>query len=428
MKADYRSMQAPHLIIIGGGFAGLELVKRLNNKPVRVTLLDKNNYHTFQPLLYQIASGGLGPDAIAYPLRKIVSKIPNIAFRMAEVQKVDTAQQKVFTNIGEFGYDYLCVATGSETNFFGNTALEKNSMQLKSIPDALDLRSDILQEFEKALSESDTGNIERILNFVVVGGGPTGVETAGALAEIKKNVLPSDYKELDASKMQVHLIEAAPRLLASMHEASSKGALTFLKELGVNVRLNTAVQSYDADTGNLTLSDGSTLQTDTVIWSAGVKGKSINGLPTEALGRGNRYKVNAFNQVEGFTNLFAIGDVALMSGDAKYPNGHPMVAPVGIQQAQLFAKNIVNLIQQKTLEPFSYFDKGSMATVGRHKAVFESFGIRMQGYIAWLGWMFLHLMLLVGFRNRLIVFVNWSWNYLSYQRAIRIITRPFVRK
>jgi NADH dehydrogenase len=428
MKADYRSMKAPHLIIIGGGFAGVELIKKLNNKPIKVTVLDKNNFFNFQPLMYQVASGGLGPDAIAYPLRKIIGRMPNIAFRMAEVLKVDVNQQEVVTNIGNFHYDYLCIATGAQTNFFGNTELEKHSMQLKSIPDALDLRSDILQEFEKALSESETGDIDRILNFVVVGGGPTGVETSGALAEIKKNVLPADYKELDASKMQVHLIEAAPRLLVAMSEISSKKALQFLTQLGVKVQLNTAVQSYDSTNGNLLLSNGQILKTDTVIWSAGVKGKTVEGIPQEYVMRGNRYKVDAYNQIEGLTNVFAIGDIAYMTTDEAYPNGHPMVGTVAQQQGVLLGKNLIKLIEGKPLKPYKYFNLGSMATIGRHKAVFEIFGIKMQGYIAWLGWMFVHLMLLVGFRNRLVVFFNWMWNYFSYQRAIRIITRPFIRR
>ena len=428
MKYHYQSMQAPHLIVIGGGFAGLELIKKLNNKPVKVTVLDKNNFFNFQPLMYQVASGGLGPDAIAYPLRKIIGQMPNIAFRMAEVLEVKTQTQEVVTNIGTFTYDYLCIATGAQTNFFGNAALEKHSMQLKSIPDALDLRSDILQEFEKALSEKNADNIDRILNFVVVGGGPTGVETAGALAEIKKNVLPADYKELDAKKMQVHLIEAAPRVLAAMSEISSRKAKQFLEELDVKVQLNTSVQQYDATTGELTLSTGEILKTDTVIWSAGVKGKTIPGLPPETVVRGNRYAVNEYNQLQGFSNIFAIGDIAYLTTDAAYPNGHPMVATVAQQQGVLLGKNLLKLIAREPMKPYIYFNMGSMATIGRHKAVFEIFGIKMQGYLAWLGWMFIHLMLLVGFRNRLVVFLNWMWNYVSYQRAIRIITRPFVAK
>ena len=419
-------MQAPHLIIIGGGFAGLELIKKLNNKPIKVTVLDKNNYFNFQPLMYQVASGGLGPDAIAYPLRKIIGNMPNVAFRMAEVKEINTAQNEVITNIGNFNYDYLCIATGAQTNFFGNTELEKHCMQLKSIPDALDLRSDILQEFEKALSESKTGDIERYLNFVIVGGGPTGVETAGSLAEIKKNVIPADYKELDANKMQVHLIEAAPRILAAMSEISSKKAQQFLEELGVHVQTNTAVQTYNAETGNLTLSNGQILKTDTVIWSAGVKGKTLPGIPADLVVRGNRYKVDEFNKIETLNNVFAIGDIAYMTTDEAFPNGHPMVGTVAQQQGKLLGNNLLKIITNQQPKPYKYFNLGSMATIGRHKAVFEIFGIKMQGYIAWLGWMFIHLMLLVGFRNRLVVFFNWMWNYVSYQRAIRIITRPFV--
>ena len=428
MKYHYQSMQAPHLIIIGGGFAGLELIKKLNNKPIKVTVLDKNNYFNFQPLMYQVASGGLGPDAIAYPLRKIIGNMPNVAFRMAEVLEVDTASNLVKTNIGDFNYDYLCIATGAQTNFFGNTELEKYCMQLKSIPDALDLRSDILQEFEKALSQSKTGDIERFLNFVVVGAGPTGVETAGALAEIKKNVIPADYREIDASKMQVHLIEAAPRVLAAMSEISSKKAQQFLEELGVQVQVAAAVQSYDVETGNLSLNNGQIIKTDTVIWSAGVKGKTIPGIPASLIVRGNRYKVDAYNRIETLNNVFAIGDIAYMDSDKAYPNGHPMVATVAQQQGVLLGKNILKIISNQTPKPYTYLNLGSMATIGRNKAVFEIFGIKMQGYIAWLGWMFIHLMLLVGFRNRLVVFLNWMWNYISYQRAIRIITRPFIPK
>jgi NADH dehydrogenase len=422
----YRQSQLPHLVIIGGGFAGVELIKKLNGKAIKVTVLDKNNYFNFQPLMYQVASGGLGPDAIAYPLRKIIGSMPNVAFRMAEVTNLNMEVNQVETNIGTFQFDYLCIATGAQTNFFGNATLEKYCMQLKSIPDALDLRSDILQEFEKALHAN--GSEERILNFVIVGGGPTGVETAGALAEIKKNVLPSDYSELDASKMQVYLIEAAPRVLASMSEISSHKAKQFLEELGVNVLLNTSVKEYKFTSGELLLSNGDVLKTDTVIWSAGVKGKTIPGLPETIIARGNRYQVDAFNRIVGFENVFAIGDIAYMTSDKAYPNGHPMVGTVAQQQGKLMARNIINLMQGKPMKPYTYFNLGSMATVGRHKAVLEVFGIKLQGYLAWLGWMFLHLMLLVGFRSRIIVFTNWMWNYFTYQRAIRIITRPFIPK
>lgn len=419
-------MQSPHLIIIGGGFAGLELIKKLNNKPIKVTVLDKNNFFNFQPLMYQVASGGLGPDAIAYPFRKIIGSMPNIAFRMAEVNNIDTISREVITNIGKFNYDYLCIATGAQTNFFGNAELEKHCMQLKSIPDALDLRSDILQEFEKAMNQSEINNIERILNFVIVGAGPTGVETAGSIIEIKKHVLPSDYSEIDASKMQVYLIESAPRVLASMSEISSLKAKLYLEELGVIVKTNTAVQNYDVVTGNLTLSNGEILKTDTVIWSAGVKGKTIPGLPENIIVKGNRYKVDEFNRIEGFDNIFAIGDIAYMTTDKAFPNGHPMVGTVAQQQGKLLGKNLLNLLNNKPIKAYKYFNLGSMATIGRHKAVVEMFGLKIHGFVAWFCWMFVHLMLLVGYRNRMIVFLNWMWNYFSYQRAIRIITRPFV--
>lgn len=422
MTYAYTDKSLPHVVIVGGGFAGLELVKALNNKPYRVTLFDKNNFHTFQPMLYQVAAGGIGPDGIAYPLRKIVSKFPNIAFRMAEVREVVSEKNLLVTSIGEVEYDFLVIATGAETNFFGNQSLQQHTMQLKSISDALDLRSDILQEFEKALILKGTPAERRVLNFVVVGGGPTGVETAGALAEMKKNVLPADYKELNAENMQVHLVEASPRLLAAMSNKSSDAVHTFLHEMGVDVKLNTSVVGFDGR--RLQLSNGEELETDTVIWAAGVKAKGIPGLATESIGRAGRYKVDGFNLIEGYDNIYALGDVALMTADPNYPQGHPMICTPAIQQAKHLAKNLVRMVRKQPLVEFRYFDPGTMATVGRHKAVMEIFGFRSQGFFAWLGWMFLHLMLLVGFRNRVVVFVNWMWNYFSYQRSIRLITRP----
>ena len=414
-----------HLVIIGGGFGGLQAVKKLRNKPINITWIDKNNYHTFQPLLYQIASGGLGPDAIAYPLRRISGKIKNVAFRFAEVLKIDPLNNIVETTIGDISYDYLLIATGSTTNFYGNQQLEKYCMQLKSIPDALDLRSDILQEFEKSILYNNENEVERILNFVIVGGGPTGVETAGAIAEMKLNVLPKDYPEIQFQKMQVHLIESGSTILSMFDKKLSATAIESLHKLGVKVWLNTRVENYDGKV--LELQNGERLYSETVIWSAGVKGKMIDGLNENSIGPGNRYKTDSFNKVLGYDNIFAIGDVALVTTDSNFPKGHPQVAPVAIQQASMFAANLIRMQHNQPLMKFSYFDKGSMATIGRHKAVFQSFGIRLSGYIAWLAWMFLHLMLLVGFRSRIIVFVNWMWNYFSYQRAIRIIIRPFKR-
>ncbi len=414
----------PHVIVVGGGFAGLELVRQFKNQPFEVTLIDKQNFHTFQPLLYQLASGGIGPDGIAYPLRKIVGVIPNIRFRMAEVQSVDLVQKCVKTNVGTFPYDYLILATGAATHFFGNKAIEAQAFGLKSIQDALALRSSILLRFEKAINASSKDERLSHLHFVVVGGGPTGVETAGALIEMKQHVLPVDYRELDASEMKVTLIEASPRILAAMSPTSSERARLDLEQMGVEVKLGVAVQSYQS--GVIRLSDGENLKAETLIWSAGVKGAFPEGLDASLVGKSNRLMVNRYLQLQSHHDVWVVGDVALVVGDEQYPNGHPMVAPVAVQQAKIAAFNIKSQANGKPLRAFKYRDNGSMATIGRHKAVMEAMGFKLSGILAWLGWMFLHLMLLVGFRNRLIVFINWMWNYFSYQRAIRLITRQDV--
>jgi NADH dehydrogenase len=414
----------PHIIIIGAGFGGLRLIQKLKNKSVDVTVFDKNNYHLFQPLLYQVASGGLSPDSIAYPIRKITGKTKNILFRMAEVLSVTPVENKITTSIGDFTYDYLVIATGSQTNFYGNVELEKNCLELKSINNALDIRSDILQEFEKAITAKNNNDAEAALNFVVVGGGPTGVELAGALAEMKRKVIPADYRnELDKNKMHVYLIEAGNEVVNMFDASLSKTALHSLNNLGVKVLLSTRVEKYDGKI--LVLNNGMHIRSDTVIWAAGVKGKLLNGIPAASISPALRYKVNGFLQIENYNTIYALGDIAFMTEDKKYPHGHPMVAPVAMQQADLVAQLILKRGNQKAIKPFSYFDKGSMATIGRHKAVFQAFGIKLSGIIAWFAWMALHLMLLVSFRNKLVVFVNWMWNYITYQRHIRIIIRPF---
>lgn len=409
------------ILILGGGFAGIAIAKALRNIDYNVTLLDRNNYHTFQPLLYQVASGGLGADAIGYPFRLIFRNQKNFSFRMADVKAIVPDENYVETNIGNFPYDHLIIATGSTTNYFGMKEVEKWSMPMKTIPEALDLRSDILQEFEFAHYTKDAKERARHMTFLVVGGGPTGVETAGALAEFKNFVLPHDYPELDKELMKVYLAEAGPRLLAGMTEKSSEKARVYLEQFGVKVLLNTAVTNYDGHTA--ILNSGEEIPTSTVIWSAGVKGQLVNGLPKESLS-GSRYKVDLFNRVDGYDNIYAIGDVAAMSSD-DYPRGHPMVAPVAVQQATHLAANLKRQSKGQAMKIFRYRDKGSMATVGRNKAVvdlsFASFG----GFFAWLIWMFLHLMLLVGFRNRVVTFIDWSWNYFSYERALRLIIRTF---
>lgn len=412
----------PRVIIVGGGFGGIELAKKLRNRKVQVCMIDKHNYHTFQPLLYQVATGGLEPDSIAFPLRKIFKQQSNFTFRVAEAIAVDTVKNELLTSIGNISYDYLVIATGSDTNYFGNDEVKMHSMPMKSIPEALDLRSLILQRFEKALLTTDKEEQLALMNFVVVGGGPTGVETSGALAELKNHVLPKDYPELDITKMQIHLIDSGERLLQSMSIQASEKAEKFLKRMGVNVISEDRVLNYDGNT--VSLRSGKVMIAKNVLWTAGVKGATIGGLNPEAIVPGNRIKVDEYNKVIGHSNIFALGDVAAMISD-QYPYGHPGVAPVAIQMGNTLAKNLIQLINGNKMEPFSYFDKGSMATVGRNKAVVDIGFIRFQGIFAWFVWMFVHLLTLVGFRNKMIVFINWIWNYFSYDRGTRLIIRPF---
>nr|WP_199158459.1 NAD(P)/FAD-dependent oxidoreductase [Pedobacter sp. ASV2] len=424
MDLELPKSEYPRVVIVGGGFGGIELAKRLKNKPFQVVMLDKHNYHTFQPLLYQVATGGLEPDSIAFPIRKIFKGQKNLIFRVTKVNEINSADNSILTDIGRITYDYLVLATGSTSNFFGNQEIEDNSMPMKSIPEALDLRSLILQNFEKSLIETNSDKKTALLNFVVVGGGPTGVETSGAIAELKKHVIPNDYPELDLSKVNIYLIENSPELLGVMSPQAQKKSKDFLLEMGVNVMNSTRVLGYDGQT--LTLQDKPSVLASTVIWSAGVKGQVIPGLDKAEIVRGGRLKTDTQNLISGYPNIYAIGDVAAII-DEETPNGHPGVAPAAIQQGHQLAKNLINIKENKPLEKFKYFDKGSMATVGRNKAVVDLGKIRFQGVFAWFTWMFVHLMTLVGFRNKIIVFVNWLWCYFSYDRGARLIIRTFAK-
>ncbi|WP_179376105.1 NAD(P)/FAD-dependent oxidoreductase [Winogradskyella wichelsiae] len=413
----------PRVVIIGGGFAGINLAKSLANKNVQVVLIDKRNYHTFQPLLYQVSSSGLEPDSIAYPLRKVIKKHNTTYFRLAEVEQILPDSNEIITSIGNLTYDFLVIATGTKTNYFGNKAIESNSMPMKSVPQALNIRSLILQNFEKAAIADSNEAREAFLNFVIVGAGPTGAELAGAIAELKNNILPRDYRDLDPDDMHIHLLEGADRVLPPMSKHASKKALKFLNKLGVKVHCNTFVKHYDGKT--VTTNSDLVLESETLIWAAGVTGAPVQGLKAEAvLDRINRYNVNRFNQIEGYTNIFALGDIALMETEA-YPKGHPQVAQPAIQQGKLLGKNLLKLIDNKPMKPFVYRDKGSMATIGRNKAVVDLKHYKFGGFFAWFIWMFVHLMSLVGFRNRVIVLFNWVYNYINFDKAARLIIRPY---
>jgi len=409
------------VVIIGGGFAGLKLAKSLKKSDFQIVLIDKNNYHQFQPLFYQVATAGLEPSAISFPLRKAFQNQQNVHFRIASLEKIDSSNQQIFTNIGQLKYDYLVLAIGADTNYFGNQNIKRHATPMKSLGQAIDLRNTILTNFEKALNETDDKVIDSLLNFVIVGGGPTGTELAGALAEMKKYILPKDYPELDFSRMKIYLLEAASKVLNGYSEVSSVKGKQYLEKLGVEVMTDTFVKDYDGK--SVLLADGQTLDTDTLIWAAGIKGNAVHGLGTDIIGRGGRLKVDGFNTVENHPNIFAIGDIALMSTE-KYENGHPQVAQVAIQQADLLAKNLRRIEKGQILKTFKYFDKGSLATVGRNLAIADLPIVSFQGFFAWVLWLFVHLMAILGVKNRLFVFINWAWSYLTYDQSLRLLIKP----
>ena len=413
------------IIIIGAGFGGISLAKSLRNNNIEILLIDQNNYHNFQPLMYQIATGGLEPYSIAYPVRRIFRNRDNIRFRMTKVKSVDTDEKKIKTSVGSFKYDHLIIATGSRSNFYNFDSIKNILFPLKSIPDALNMRSFIFQNLEKSLTKQSDESLEEILNIAIVGGGPAGIELAGALAEMKQYVIPKDFPDLDISKLSINLYQSAPKLLKTMSEEASEKTLDYLKNLGINVFLNSRVINYDGD--KLSLSDGSSFPTDTLIWTAGVKGAPIKGLPKKAIDKSGRILVDSFNRVMYSESIFAIGDVASHVTEEN-PRGLPMLAPVAKQQGKLLAKNINRLINKKPISPFEYKNRGVMATIGRKKAVVDLPTWKTQGSFAWFLWMFVHIMSLVGFRNKFVAVFDWIANYLTYDKPLGLILRPHKRK
>lgn len=413
------------VLIVGGGFAGLKLALKLNRKHFQVVLIDRNNFHQFQPLFYQVATAGLEPSAISFPFRRLLQKKQNIYFRMAEALRVNSTRKELETNVGTIRYDWLVLAMGADTNYFGMQGIEANAVPMKSVSEALYVRNLILQNFEKALNIDDAVLQSKYLNVVIVGGGPTGVELAGAIAEMRAYVLPKDYPELDFAQMNIYLLEASPRLLNGMSELASRKATSYLEKLGVEVKCGSQVKDYDGNA--VLLADQSQLNSKTVLWAAGIKANHIEGLPNEAMGRGERIIVDEYNRLQGSDSILAIGDLALMSTYG-YTNGHPQVAQVAMQQAKNVARNLHRALHKKAPLPFHYVNKGSLATVGRNAAVADLPFMKFYGTLAWFLWLFVHLMSILGVKNKLLIFIDWAMNYITYDQSLRVMIKPKVKK
>ncbi|WP_308993476.1 NAD(P)/FAD-dependent oxidoreductase [Mariniflexile litorale] len=414
------------VIIVGAGFAGLKLAQGLIDHPnYEVYLIDKHNFHQFQPLMYQVATARLEPASISFPLRKVFQKSKNVRIRIAKVRQINLEGKSVKTSIGDFEYDHLVIAIGCTTNYFGSENLRDYAYPMKTIPEAIQLRNRILQTFEDALNTTDPDKLQALLNFVIVGGGPTGVELSGALAEMKRNILPKDYPDKDFSKLTIYLLEGTAHTLSPMSEGSQKMSQKYLEDLGVIVKTSTMVKDYDGST--VTLNNGEKIASKNVIWAAGVTGNIIEGFPKECITRGNRLIVNRFNEIKHLNNVYALGDIAYME-TPNNPKGHAQVASVAQQQAVLLAKNLINISRNKPKKEFEYADKGSMATIGKRKAVVDLPKFSFQGRLAWFTWMFIHLMLILSVKNKLLIFMNWFISYFNNDSTLRIIMKPVAKK
>ncbi|GEO21223.1 NADH dehydrogenase [Cyclobacterium qasimii] len=414
-------LSLPRIVVIGAGFAGLKLARKLKNKNYQVILLDKNNYHQFQPLFYQVATAGLEPSAISFPLRKVFHNTPNVTFRMAEAQRIDQSQNRLYTDIGYIEYDYLILAMGADTNYFGMKNIMENSIPMKSVSEALFIRNKIISNYERAINIADIEKRKALMNVVIVGGGPTGVELAGAMAELRNEVFPKDYPQLNFHNMKVVLIEAGPSLLAGMSATSGLKAKEYLESLKVEIMLQTAVEDYDGL--NVIIKGEKLLQTNTLLWAAGIKPNGIEGLQEIQMFRNGRLLVDEHNLVNESKNIYALGDLCLQQLP-DYPKGHPQVAQVAIQQADNLANNFLAKLKNKPSKAFKYKNLGSMATVGRKLAVVDLPFIKLQGLLAWLIWLFVHLMAILGVKNRIFIFLDWSWNYLAFDPSLRLLIRP----
>lgn len=421
MRANIKRNEQRRVVVVGGGLGGLKLVSSLRDTDFQVVLVDKNNYNQFPPLIYQVASAGLEPSNISFPFRRLFQGWKNFFFRMAEVQHINTEEKAIKTSIGTIHYDDLVLAAGATTNFFGNKNIEASALPMKSVSESMRLRNTILQNLERAETEDNEARKQALMNIAIVGGGPSGVEIAGVLAEMKQTILPRDYPDLDTSCMHIYLINATPRLLGAMSERSSREAEKALKELGVEVMTNCMVTDYvDKE---LVLKDGQRISAETVIWVSGIKANNIDGIPTESIGHAGRILVDRFNRVKGLKDVYAIGDQCIVEGDEAYPYGHPQLAQVAIQQAKTLAKNLIRQEKGETEQPFSYHNLGTMATIGRKKAVVEIGKLKFGGFFAWLLWLIVHLRSILGVKNKTIVFLNWMWSYMNYKQSLRLILK-----
>ena len=423
MSINIQRNQKKRVVIVGGGLGGLRLAEDLYGVGMQVVLIDKNNFHQFPPLIYQIASAGIDPSSISFPFRQIFRKRKDFYFRMAEARMVDTDKKILQTSIGKIDYDYLVLAAGATTNFFGNKNIEDWAIPMKTVPEAMGLRNALLSNLERALTCATEEERQELLNVVIVGGGATGVEIAGALSEMKRYVIPYDYPDMDSSLMHIYLIEAGDRLLAGMSPDSSKKAYDFLKSMGVDIQFGKMVTDYRDH--KVIMKDGSEIPTRTFLWVSGIRANAMPGIDESHLGRGFRFKVDQYNRIPGLEGVFAIGDQCLQTTDKAYPNGHPQVAQVAIQQAKNLAKNLKKINEgqaESSLTAFKYKNLGSMATVGRHKAVVEIGKLRSQGFFAWILWLVVHLRSILGVKNKMMVLLNWLWKYVSYNDSIRMIT------
>lgn len=423
MSINIQRNQKKRVVIVGGGLGGLRLAEDLYGSGMQVVLIDKNNFHQFPPLIYQIASAGIDPSSISFPFRQIFRKRKDFYFRMAEARMVDTEKKILQTSIGKIDYDYLVLAAGATTNFFSNKNIEEWAIPMKTVPEAMGLRNALLSNFERALTCATEEERQELLNVVIVGGGATGVEIAGALAEMRRYVIPYDYPDMDSSLMHIYLIEAGDRLLAGLSQESSQKAYEFLKSMGVDIQFGKMVTDYRDH--KVIMKDGTEIPTRTFLWVSGIRANAMPGIDESHMGRGFRFKVDEYNRIPGIEDVFAIGDQCLQTSDAAYPNGHPQVAQVAIQQAKNLAKNL-KLIDQgadsSELTAFRYKNLGSMATIGRNKAVVEIGKFRSQGFFAWVLWLVVHLRSILGVKNKVMVLLNWLWKYVSYNDSIRMIT------